>query len=131
MKESEVENVFVRLARAHGLPQRKGKWIGHRGAPDRVLLDRPNKCVRWVELKRPGEVPDENQEKEHRLLRNAGQDVRVIDSVEGVKAFFKEITSKRCGPCRSVGALHCSDPTSCGGPWDEEAESVAAEGGAS
>lgn len=26
---------------------------------------------------------------------------------------------KRCEACRAVGAVHCSDPSNCGGPWDE------------
>lgn len=38
-------------------------------------------------------------------------------------AFKAEMRSalgvKRCIPCREVGALHCSDPSNCGGPWDE------------
>lgn len=28
-------------------------------------------------------------------------------------------TPKRCEPCRATGAIHCSDPANCGGPWDE------------
>jgi hypothetical protein len=26
---------------------------------------------------------------------------------------------KRCEPCRATGAVHCSDPANCGGPWDD------------
>ena len=26
---------------------------------------------------------------------------------------------KRCEPCRATGAVHCSDPENCGGPWDK------------
>ena len=28
-------------------------------------------------------------------------------------------TRKRCEPCRQTGLIHCSDPSNCGGPWDE------------
>lgn len=24
---------------------------------------------------------------------------------------------RRCKPCRETGAIHCSDPENCGGPW--------------
>ena len=27
-------------------------------------------------------------------------------------------TAKWCKPCRETGAIHCSDPANCGGPWD-------------
>ena len=27
-------------------------------------------------------------------------------------------TAKHCDPCRETGAIHCSDPENCGGPWD-------------
>lgn len=27
------------------------------------------------------------------------------------------IESLRCGACRETGAIHCSDPENCGGPW--------------
>lgn len=29
---------------------------------------------------------------------------------------------KRCDPCRETGAIHCADPSNCGGPWDARKE---------
>lgn len=47
---------------------------------------KPGRTV-WVELKRPGAVPEPHQEREHARLRAAGQRVVVLDSIAAVDAF--------------------------------------------
>ena len=35
---------------------------------------------------------------------------------------------KRCEPCRATGAVHCSDPENCGGPWDKHHDATVLQG---
>jgi hypothetical protein len=90
--ERTVEAHFVaRTVRAGG-EQRKIAYVGRRNAVDRLLV-LPGGRVFFVELKRPGKTAREGQEREHNRLRAVGADVRVLDTLEAVDAFFKEITS--------------------------------------
>lgn len=44
------------------------------------------------------------------------------DSLAGagpVDRLVRPAAPKRCEPCRATGAVHCSDPENCGGPWDK------------
>lgn len=96
MRESIIEKYLVDRVKAIGGEVRKVKWIGHRGAPDRVVM-LPFLCPAyicdeygtiWVELKAPGEKPEPHQAREHERMRAAGQHVVVIDSIEGVNALL-------------------------------------------
>lgn len=89
MRESKIEKALTEGAERLGAVVRKLKWIGRDGAPDRVVMF--SGWTVWVELKRPGEVPRPIQENEHRLMRRAGQDVRVIDTLDGVDEFLREL----------------------------------------
>lgn len=82
IRESDIEKYLVEQVTKHGGEIRKLKWIGRRGAMDRVVLF-PHVLV-WVELKAPGEEPEPHQEREHRRFRNMGQIVQVVDSFTGV-----------------------------------------------
>lgn len=90
MRERDIERFLVDRAREVGGEIRKVRWIGRRGAPDRVLMVHPARTV-WVELKRPGEKPEPHQEREHERMRKMGQAVVVIDSFEGVDALIAGI----------------------------------------
>ena len=78
---------------------RKVKWIGRRGAPDRLVMLPPGRLLAgeyfgparttWVELKAPGKTPEPHQEREHKRMRDMGQRVEVIDSMEGVDNLLK------------------------------------------
>ncbi len=85
--ERKIEKRLVALAKKHGWFCRKVKWIGRRGAPDRLLIDQWGE-VCWVELKSPGKEPDKLQLREHEAMRKVHQTVLVIDSMEGVEALF-------------------------------------------
>ena len=74
---------------AHGGEVRKVQWVNHRGAADRAVF---LNGVYFVELKRPGEKLDPHQEREANRLRKHGANVRMIDTLEGVDTFIKEIT---------------------------------------
>lgn len=89
MLERTVEEHFVSRAKHYGGEQRKIRYIGRKDATDRVLV----LCgqVFFVELKRPKGKPRASQVREHERLRAVGADVRVLDTIEAVDAFFQEV----------------------------------------
>jgi len=82
MRESEIEDYLVQRVKALGGEVRKVKWIGRKGAPDRLVM-LPGRAV-WAELKAPGERCRPHQIREHERMRRMGQIVVVVDSFEGV-----------------------------------------------
>lgn len=91
MLEAKVESHFVTRAKAAGGEVRKIQYIGRRAATDRLLI-LPVGRVYFVELKRPGKDAEAHQAREHERLRRVGADVRVLDTIELVDAFFDEVT---------------------------------------
>ena len=107
MRESAIEKHLVKRVEELGGEVRKVKWIGRRGAPDRLVMlpeayanleGHPNPFARvrtrrsltvWVELKAPGEKPEPHQAREHERMRRMGQRVEVIDSIEGVEELLR------------------------------------------
>jgi len=97
MRESEIERYLVKRVKELGGEVRKVKWIGRRGAPDRLVMlprwlgpKRLNDIGRtiWVELKATGKVAEPHQLREHVRMRRMGQIVVVIDSIERVDALL-------------------------------------------
>ena len=84
MLERDIEEYLVQWVRDQGGETRKVGWIGRSNAPDRLVF-LPGRTV-WVECKAPGKKPTAAQLREHAILRGAGQEVIVIDSMEGVRA---------------------------------------------
>ncbi len=112
MRESEIESYLVERVKALGGEVRKVKWIGRRGAPDRLVmlpalripprhanapvtateirkamesvLSPARVSTIWIELKAPGEKPKPHQAREHERMRRMGQQVEVVDSFERV-----------------------------------------------
>lgn len=82
MLERDIERYLVRKVEEAGGEVRKVKWIGRRGAPDRLVM-LPNKTT-WVELKAPGKKVKAHQAREHERMRKMGQRVAVIDSIDRV-----------------------------------------------
>lgn len=92
MKEAVIEQYLCDRVKELGGEVRKVKWIGRRGAPDRlVMLPKPfgnssfplSQTI-WVELKAPGEKAKPHQAREHDRMRKMGQRVEVVDSIERV-----------------------------------------------
>lgn len=97
MRESVIEKHLVDAVKALGGEVRKVKWIGRRGAPDRLVMlpeeayvDAAH-CAIWVELKRtggkakfPSNAHERAQHREHERMRAMGQRVEIIDSTEGI-----------------------------------------------
>lgn len=95
MRERDIEDYLVKRVNAMGGEVRKVKWIGRRGAPDRLVMLEPivdptadagvQERTCWVELKAPGEKAKPHQAREHERMRAMGQRVVVIDSLAGVE----------------------------------------------
>lgn len=98
MRERDIEAHLVKRVKELGGEVRKVKWIGRRGAPDRlVMLPRVTEFrsdgsfhtqgspAIFVELKAPGKKAKAHQLREHKRMRAMGQRVVVIDSIEGIE----------------------------------------------
>lgn len=83
MRESDIEQYLVDRVKELGGECRKVKWIGRRGAPDRVVMMQGKGTI-WVEVKAPGGKPKPHQSREHARMRNKGQQVEVVDSFQRV-----------------------------------------------
>ena len=90
IKEKEIENKFVKEIELMGGKAFKLSPIGYDGMPDRLVLI-PGGRVAFVELKRPGQKPRVLQEMRHRMLRELGFKVYVLDSMEKIGGIIDEI----------------------------------------
>ena len=103
MREKTIEAYLVSQVKKLGGEVRKVQFIGHSGAPDRLVMlpwriadaslckalgvpkgTQRASCLIWVELKAPGEKAKPHQLREHARLRKWGQSVAVVDSFERV-----------------------------------------------
>jgi hypothetical protein len=90
MRESTIEKRLKRGIEALGGLCEKFTSPGTRGVPDRLIM-LPGGRIIFVETKAPKKVPNPLQAKDHERRRKLGCDVRVIDTVEKVDEFLKEI----------------------------------------
>ncbi len=99
MLEREVKTYFLAQCKARDWVTRKVRWEGRRGATDWLLLA-PNGLIWWVELKAAGKHPDNSQQEEHRLFRQFGQKVVVLDSKTSIDELIclVEMTLDRIRP---------------------------------
>ena len=81
MRERDIERRFRDLIRKAGGVALKLVCPGFDGMPDRIVL-MPGGRIFFAEIKRPGAVPRPLQEARHRMLRDLGFQVFVIDSLE-------------------------------------------------
>ena len=87
MKESTIERAVASYAKARGWEYRKQSGPGHRGKLVKYFF-RPVRELVFVEFKAPGEKPSKLQQREIRLLRLAGFEAYVINSIEDGKRLF-------------------------------------------
>lgn len=94
MRESLIEEYLTEQVKLAGGECRKVKWIGRRGAPDRLVM-LPYQVFRptsvWVELKASGEKVEPHQAREHKRMRDMGQRVDVLDSFEAIDALLGNV----------------------------------------
>lgn len=88
-KESTVERYLVQRVTQYGGMIRKVVFLGHRGAPDRVVIF-PGVLV-WVELKRATGVISAMQDREHARLRVMGQRVEMPRTKHEVDRLVEEL----------------------------------------
>lgn len=86
MRESKVEEHFVRCVKDRGGEVRKVKWIGRAHAPDRLAL-MPGRHF-LAELKATGKDARAGQVREHQRLARSGFKVCVLGSIEEVDELF-------------------------------------------
>lgn len=86
MRERDIERALVKRVRQLKGEVRKVKWIGRRGAPDRLVM-LPRRSF-WAELKAPGARVPGYQLREHVRMRQKGMDVYVIDSIEAIQGLL-------------------------------------------
>ena len=92
MREKLIEAHLVkRVKELKGLCE-KHVSPGRVGVPDRIVTLPGGKII-WVELKAPGKEPTVLQQRDHKMRRELGCEVIVIDSMEGVDAFAERFTS--------------------------------------
>ena len=105
LREWDIEKHLVERVKALGGEVRTVKWIGRRGAPDRLVMlpatwikprafpyvELGNFSARaiWVELKAPGEKSKPHQAREHERMRRMGQRVEVIDSIQAIEEMLR------------------------------------------
>lgn len=78
--EADLEKDAIKFAKRHSWLTRKFRHAGRRAAPDRWFAK--GGIIFWVEFKRQGNVPSEQQYEEIFAMRGAGLDVLWIDSIE-------------------------------------------------
>jgi len=93
VRESKIEAYATKCIEALGGEIRKVKWIGRANAPDRVIMY--SGLTVWPEFKATGEKPRPAQVREHTRMRNQGQLVLVIDSMEKVDTLVEYLISHR------------------------------------
>jgi hypothetical protein len=89
--EAKIEAYLKKRVLETGGRIRKLKWIGQRGAPDRLVWWRckcghvvANPFMFFVEVKAAGKKATVQQKREHAKLRSDGFDVFVVDSLKAV-----------------------------------------------
>ena len=92
MRESFIEEKLTKAVRHNGGVCWKFTSPGTAGVPDRIIL-MPEGRIAFVEVKAPGEKPRPLQLSRHRLLRRLGFQVYVLDTLEDIDKFIKEVMS--------------------------------------
>jgi hypothetical protein len=79
MLECDVEGYFCEQAHLKGYGNRKLKFVGRDGAPDRMFFKK--KRVFFVEFKRPGKPLNPRQARERKSLVSYGLEVYHISTI--------------------------------------------------
>ena len=92
MLEKTTARKLVAATKAIGGIAPKFVSPGYDGMPDRIIL-LPNGKMGFVELKAKGKKPRPLQEARHRLLRELGFKVYIIDNASDIENVLGEIIS--------------------------------------
>ena len=92
MIEKQIENKLTAAVKKHGGIALKLVCPSFAGMPDRLIL-LPDGHIGFAELKAPGKKPRPIQLSRHRLLRELGYHVYVIDDPEQIGGMIDELES--------------------------------------
>ena len=92
MREREIEQKFTRAVKKRGGLALKFLSPGFDGMPDRLAL-LPDGKMGFVEGKAPGKVPRPLQAQRHRLLRELGFRVYILDDQRQIGGIIDDIQS--------------------------------------
>ena len=84
MKERDISRYLNKRVKELGGEIRRVTWQGRRNAPDKLVMLEGRSF--FVEEKRPGERATSAQRREHKRLRDAGLEVRVVSTAYEVDA---------------------------------------------
>lgn len=90
MREKNIEQKLVKAVKSMGGIAPKFTSPGFDGMPDRIVL-LPGGQMAFVEVKASGEKPRPLQLARHRLLRDLGFKVYVLDDERQIGGFLDEI----------------------------------------
>ena len=90
MREKTIEKKLADAVKARGGLVPKFTSLGFDGMPDRIVL-MPGGRMAFVEVKAPGKTPRPLQEARHRLLRQLGFRVYVLDDESQIGGILNEI----------------------------------------
>lgn len=90
IEESKIEQRLKKKIEKIGGKALKFVSPGVSGMPDRIVL-LPDERIFFIELKAPGKKLRALQEYRAKELRTLGFKVRVIDSIEGIDLFIREV----------------------------------------
>lgn len=96
MREVEIERRLVSETKRRGGLCLKWVCPGFDGVPDRIIL-MPGGRIGFAELKAPGKRPRPLQESRHRLFRDLGFPVHVIDDPKQIAPTLDEIGGTTSG----------------------------------
>ena len=92
MREKIIEEKFTKAVKQKGGVCWKFTSPGTAGVPDRIVL-MPKGHIAFVEVKAPTQKPRPRQLSRHKLLRRLGFQVYVLDTLEDIDKFIKEVMS--------------------------------------
>lgn len=92
MREKIIEEKFTKAVKQKGGVCWKFTSPGTAGVPDRIVL-MPKGHIAFVEVKAPNQEPRPLQLSRHKLLRRLGFQVYVLDTLEDIDKFIKEVMS--------------------------------------
>lgn len=90
MTERDVERKLLKAVKHNGGVCWKFTSPGTAGVPDRIILI-PEGRLAFVEVKAPGETPRPLQLSRHRLIRQLGFKVFVLDNTADIPKIMKEV----------------------------------------
>lgn len=96
MRESKIEKYLAGQVKIYKGETRKVKFIGHRGAPDRMVWLPWWKNVKMPEMKAPGKPLEPHQQREHKRLKKMGIETTKLDSFEDVDRFLNKGRRSLC-----------------------------------